>query len=96
MALADLDSMLAASQLRGLKETFWVRCKLRFPAELQLSDAVVSRISRELSKPILCIFDIWRMRSLQFQLRASQKKRWLADGLYIYEPETDEVVATGT
>ena len=48
VSLADLDSMLAGSELRGLKEQFWVGHKLWFPAEVQPSDAVVSRISREL------------------------------------------------
>ena len=85
--------MLADSELRGLKETFWVRYQLRFPAEVQPSDSAVSRISRELSKRMPCIFDIWKVRSLQFQLGTSQKRRHLADGLYTDEPETDEVVA---
>ncbi|CAE7676818.1 unnamed protein product [Symbiodinium sp. CCMP2592] len=93
VALADLDSMLADSELRTLKEAFWIRYKLRFPAEVQPSDATVSRISRELSKRMLCIYDVWRVRSLQFQLGTSQKRRKLADGLYTDEPEVDEVVA---
>ena len=53
-ALTDLDCMLAGSEVRALKETFWGRC--RFPAEVQPSDAAVSRTSRELSKRMLCIF----------------------------------------
>ncbi|CAE7417046.1 unnamed protein product [Symbiodinium sp. CCMP2592] len=93
VALADLDSILADSELRTLKEAFWIRYKLRFPAEVQPSDATVSRISRELSKRMLCIYDVWRVRSLQFQLGTSQKRRKLADGLYTDEPEVDEVVA---
>ena len=88
-----LDSLLADSELRGLKGQFWVRKKLRFPAQVQLSDAMVSRISRELSKPMLCICDIWKVRSLQFQLGTSQEKRRLADGLYMDEPDTDEVMS---
>ncbi|CAE7218895.1 FCPB [Symbiodinium sp. CCMP2592] len=93
VALADLDSILADSELRTLKEAFWIRYKLRFPAEVQPSDATVSRISRELSKRMLCIYDVWRVRSLQSQLGTSQKRRKLADGLYTDEPEVDEVVA---
>ncbi|CAE7261262.1 FCPB [Symbiodinium sp. CCMP2592] len=42
---------------------------------------------------MLCIYDVWRVRSLQFQLGTSQKRRKLADGLYTDEPEVDEVVA---
>ena len=70
-----------------------MRYKLRQPSEVQPSDAMVSRISRELSKRMLCIFDIWKVRPLQFQLGTSQKKRRLADGLYMDEPKTDEVMS---
>ncbi|CAE7246959.1 RABEPK [Symbiodinium microadriaticum] len=87
--------MLADSELRGLKEQFWVGYKLWFPAEVQPSDAVVSGVSRELFGRRLCIFDVWKVRSLQFQLGMPHKKRkrWLADGLYTDEPEMDEVTS---
>ena len=50
VALADLDSLLEESELRDAKQAFWRRYRLRFPAEVHPSDAVVSRVSRELSK----------------------------------------------
>ena len=58
VALADLDSILGDSELRDVKTAFWQRCKLRFPAEGHPSDMVVSRVSRELSKRMLCVFNI--------------------------------------
>ena len=86
VALADLDSLLEESELRDAKQAFWRRYRLRFPAEVHPSDAVVSRVSRELSKRMLCLF-------LQFQLGTSQKKRRLGDGLFTEEAETEESYA---
>ena len=90
VALADLDSLLEESELRDAKQAFWRRYRLRFPAEVHPSDAVVSRVSRELSKRMLCLFNIWKVRSLQFQLGTSLKKRRLGDGLFTEEAETEE------
>ena len=90
VALADLDSLLEESELRDAKQAFWRRYRLRFPAEVHPSDAVVSRVSRELSKRMLCLFNVWKVRSLQFQLGTSQKKRRLGDGLFTEEAETEE------
>ena len=56
VALADLDSILGDSELRDAKTAFWQRYKLRFSAEVHPSDMVVSRVSRELSKRMLCVF----------------------------------------
>ena len=90
VALADLGSLLEESELRDAKQAFWRRYRLRFPAEVHPSDAVVSRVSREFSKRMLCLFNVWKVRSLQFQLGTSQKKRRLGDGLFTEEAETEE------
>ena len=39
---------------------------------------------------MLCLFNVWKVRSLQFQLGTSQKKRRLGDGLFTEEAETEE------
>ena len=90
VALADLDSLLEESELRDAKQAFWRCNRLRFPTKVHPSDAVVSRVSRELSKRMLCLFNVWKVRSLQFQLGTSQKKRRLGDGLFTEKAETEE------
>ena len=60
-----------------------------FLAEVHPSDMVVSRVSRELRKRMLCVFNIWKVKNLQFQLTTVQKKRKLGDNLYTEETETD-------
>ena len=42
---------------------------------------------------MLCVFNIWKVKNLQFQLTTAQKKRKLGDNLYTEETETDEHVS---
>ena len=81
VALADLASLLEDSELRDVTTQFWKRYWLRFLADVHPSDAVVSRVSRELSKRMLCVFSVWKVRSLQFQM-AAQRKGKLGEGLH--------------
>lgn len=85
----DLDSMLDEGELRNAKQTFWRRYKMRFPPELHPADATVSRVSRELDKRMLCVYNVWKVRTLQFQLHTTQKKRKLGDGLFTEEAEDE-------
>ena len=41
-------------------------------------------------KRMLCVFAIWKVRSLQFQLHTTNKKRKLADGLFTEEQDEDD------
>ena len=90
VATSDLDSMLQESELRDVKSTFWIRYRQRFPPEVHPSDSTLSRVSREMSKRMLCVFAIWKVRSLQFQLHTTNKKRKLADGLFTEEQDEDD------
>ena len=63
------------------------------PPEIHPTDTTISRVAREMQKRMLCVYNIWRVKTLQFQLTTSQKKRKLSDGLFIEEGEDEEVVA---
>ena len=67
VASADPDSLLEDSELRDVKTQFWKRYRLRFPADVHPSDAVVSRVCRELSKRMLCVFSVWKVRVSNFR-----------------------------
>ena len=95
VALTDLDTMLEDGELRDVKQAFWKRYRQRFPAEVHPADSLLSRVSRELSKRMLCVFAIWKVRSLYFQLTTVQRKRKLGDNLYTEEAETEGAPATG-
>ena len=93
VSATDLDSLLGDSELRDAKVAFWTRYRVRLPPELYPSDATVSRVSREMSKRLLCVFDVWKVRSLQFQLTSCSKKRKLADTLFVEEDADEDTVA---
>ena len=61
---ADLDSMLDEGELRDSKTAFWKRYRLKFPTEVHPADTTVSRVSRELSKRMLCVFNLWKVKTL--------------------------------
>ena len=81
--------MLEDAELRDVKQAFWKRYCLRFPAEVHPADSLLSRVSRELSKRMLCVFAFWKVCSLYFQLTTVQRKRKLGDNLYTEEIETE-------
>ena len=93
IALSDLDTMLRETELRDTKQQFWRRYKMRFPPEIHPADTMISRVAREMQKRMLCVYNIWRVKTLQFQLTTSQKKRKLSDGLFIKDGEDEEIVA---
>ena len=65
---------------------------MRFPPEIHPADATLSRISRELSKRMLCVYNLWKVRTLQYQLHTTQKKRKLVEGLYTEEAEEEDKI----
>ena len=90
VASSDLDSMLLEAELRDVKTTFWVRYRLRFPPDMHPADATLSRVSREMSKRMLCVFSVWKVRSLQHQLHTTNRKRKLGEGLFTEENDEDD------
>ena len=89
---ADLDDLLDETALRDMKQQFWRRYKTRFPPELYPSDATLSRVTRKLNKRMLCVLSVWKVRSLQFQLVSTSKKRKLGENLFTEDQELEEVV----
>ena len=89
---ADLDAMLGDNELRDAKLAFWRRYKTRYPPELHPSDATVSRVSRELDKRMLCVYNVWKVKTLQFQLHTTQKRRKIGEGLYTEDVDESEPV----
>ena len=92
VSVEDLDALLADGELRETKVAFWRRYRLRFPPEVHPSDSTVSRVSREMAKRMLCVFNVWKVRSLQFQLTTVQRKRKLAEGLCTEETNKEEPI----
>ena len=53
---------------------------------------LLSRVTRELNKRMLCVFSVWKVKSLQFQLVSTSKKRELGENLFTEDQELEEVV----
>ena len=50
-AVAELDDLLEEATLREVKAQFWMRYKLRYPAEVMPADSLVSRCTRFMGYP---------------------------------------------
>ena len=87
---SDLDAMLDDTELRDKKMAFWRLYHLKFPAEIHPADATLSRVTREISKRMLCVYNIWKVRTLQFQLHTSTRKRKVGDNLYTEDKEDED------
>ena len=87
---ADLDDMLDEVSLRDVKAEFWKRYKLRFPADITPSDALVSRCHREMSRRMLMVFNVWQAKNLMHQVTSSQKKRKIAESLFVVDAVEEE------
>ena len=87
---ADLDDMLDEVSLRDAKAEFWKRYKLRFPAEITPSDSMVSRCHREMGRRMLMVFNVWQAKSLMHQVTSSQKKRKIAESLFVVDAVEEE------
>ena len=62
--VAELDDLLVDEQLQDAKKLFWWRHKLRFPAEIMPADTLISRVSREMSKRMLMVFNLYLVKTL--------------------------------
>ena len=65
IARSDLDTMLLAkAELRDTKQQVSHRYNLRFPPEVHPADTTISRVAREMQKRMLCVYNIWRVKTL--------------------------------
>ena len=63
-----------------------------FPPEIHPADTTISRVAREMQKAHALRLQHLEVKTLQFQLTTSQKKRKLSEGLFLEDGEDDEVV----
>ncbi len=70
----DLDELLPQPELDSIRNMFWARHKVPFPPHMEPSDAMVSRLQREISKRRLTVRDISWVESMAHQLRTDNKR----------------------
>ena len=84
---ADLDDPLDEGELRDVKVLFWRRYRQRFPPDVCPSDALVSRMSREVRKRMLMVYPIWKVRNLTCQVQSGKKRKKVGEGFFTEEVE---------
>ena len=85
--VAEMDDLLCEVDLRNAKVQFWMRYKLRYPADITPCDQIISRCFRELDKRLLTVYDIWKVRSLKHQVTTTRKRKQVGDGLFTFEED---------
>ena len=71
---ADMDTMLPQTELDDMSKKHYVRYEMTWPPEVAPGDMLVSRISKELTKRLLGVADVWKIKTQAMQLKATRKK----------------------
>ena len=94
-AHADLDEILPSSEMAKLKTCFWRRYRMEYLAEDTPSDQLISRMSRELEKRCVAVYDVTKVKTLIHQVTHDKKRKKIADGLFVDGNEEEmEAIAT--
>ena len=88
----DMDELLRQEDLVNLANCFWTRYHTRWPISVMPYDALVSRVSKELSKRLLTLRDIWKSRSQAQQQKTVHKRTKIAEGLDLVHDEDEEFI----
>ncbi len=89
----DLDELLPQPELDSMRNMFWARHKIPYPPHMEPSDAVVSRLQRELSKRMLTVRDISWVKSMAHQLKTDSKRLRVGGEANIYVETGGNAVA---
>mmetsp|Transcript_17877 Transcript_17877/g.47200 ORF Transcript_17877/g.47200 Transcript_17877/m.47200 type:complete len:402 (-) Transcript_17877:62-1267(-) len=88
----DMDALLLQSALDSLEAFFWTRHHLRFAPEVEPSDYVINRLNKEMTKRLLTVQSVWKVRTMTHQLRAERKRQKLANGIELVHQEHEATV----
>ena len=88
----DLDKVLGKEESDNLEDTFWSRHKMCYPPQQGPADALKSRLYREIARRMTTVRDIWGVRTLGHQMRASKRREEITAKLFLVgEGEDTEV-----
>jgi hypothetical protein len=83
----DLEGLLSSGILDDLNTRFWKRYHTRIATELEPSDFLISRLSKELAKRLLQVHPVYKVKTLTHQLRAERKRQKIGAGLEFVHSE---------
>ncbi len=79
----DLDAVFSKAELDSLEDVFWARHRFTLPPSVEPADSLKSRLHREIVRRVLTVRDIWGVRTLDHQMRASKKREQIAQNLIL-------------
>jgi len=91
----DIDTMLSQPELDNMHARFWMRYKVTFSADVMVSDQVLSRLAKELSRRQLTVADLGKLKTLYNAICSDKKRKRVAVNLY-FEEESDLHNTTNT
>jgi hypothetical protein len=87
--------MLSQPELDSMHARFWMRRKITFSADVMVSDQVLSRLAKELSRRQLTVADLGKLKTLYSAICSDKKRKRVAVDLY-FEEESDVHNTTNT
>eukprot|EP00438_Fugacium_kawagutii_P020457 Skav206762 [mRNA] locus=scaffold167:384381:393045:- [translate_table: standard] len=90
VVVEDDESLLPQDELLDLKAMWFRRYHLKPEPGCMPSDRLISKVVRSLRKHTLEVMDLWSVRSLTHQRTHGQKRRRIADGLFVQEVDDTE------
>ncbi|CAJ1452389.1 unnamed protein product [Effrenium voratum] len=85
----DEEELLPPQTLQGIKQAFFTRYKMHFPAEQFPGDRLITKLSRGLAKSNLEVFPILQVKTLGEQRVQVVKKRKVAPNLWYSSGQDD-------
>ena len=70
-----MDDLLPEEKLKDVKLAFRKRNHVRHPVDMQPSDTLVSRCSREVGRRLLTVYNIWGVKTLLHQVSRNRKRK---------------------
>ena len=71
-----------------MKTAFWQRYRMRFPPDIHPADATLSRVSRELTKRMLCVFNVGKVKTLQYRGRCYSQQLSVSEASHLSPPSS--------
>ena len=86
----DLDILLPQPELDTIAARHWARYKLTWPPDIQPSDLLISRVTKEVEKRVLSVRDVTKVKTVAQMQRASRKRLKIADSIEIVQGEMEQ------
>ena len=75
----ELDDLLPQRELDDMGAKHYARYRMSWPPEIMPSDQLISRVSKEMTKRLLGVTSIWKVKTQAMQLKSVRKRTKVGD-----------------